>query len=84
MIGDREADRTTDVAVIWFGHGVELAQRLEAFIADRRDHTADPAQLLADLEQLLHADFEPGTDPLFDPATAAMETDPRYGIWGAQ
>ncbi len=64
MKGDREADRRTDVAVIWFGHGVELAQRLQKYIADRRlHHAADPGGILGDLDDLLHADLDPLTDP---------------------
>ncbi len=65
MKGDHETDRRADVAVIWFGHGVELAQRLQQFIADRRaNHACDPGGLLGDLDDLLHADFDPLTDPL--------------------
>jgi hypothetical protein len=44
MIGTGDADRSTDVGVIWFGHGVDLAERLQAFIANRRGQPdADPA-----------------------------------------
>jgi hypothetical protein len=60
MIGDREADRSTDVGVIWFGHGVDLAERLQAFIANRRGQPdADPRLLIEDLELLLHAEYDP-------------------------
>jgi hypothetical protein len=60
MISDREADRSTDVGVIWFGHGIDLAERLQAFIANWRGLPgADPTGLLDDLELLLHAESDP-------------------------
>lgn len=75
---DRDADRSSDVAVLWFGHGVELAQRLEAFIADHRARPVldDPGRLLEDLDALLHADFGPNTDPLFNPPTLRPAVPP--------
>jgi hypothetical protein len=81
MIGDRDADRSTDVGAIWFGHGVDLAERVEAFIANWRDlPVVDRVGLLDDLEALLRADFDPrpGRRPqLGDPPTLRAAVPPN-------
>jgi hypothetical protein len=80
MIWDRDADRSTDVGAIWFGHGVDLAERLQAHIELwRGQQRADPDTMLDDLEELLHAEHDPrpGRRPqLGDPPTVRRAVPP--------
>lgn len=82
MIGDRHADRSTDIGAIWFGHGIDLAERVQAFIADRRlsyEDSCGAVLLLDDLESLLLAEYDPrppARPQLGDPPTLRPAVPP--------
>jgi len=74
-----------DIGVLWWGNGVELARRVEAFIFKIRglDMTAD--QIADQLAELLAADYDPSPirPPLGNPPTlrpAAPNSRPGRGL----
>jgi hypothetical protein len=71
VIGDRERRTLDDIAVIWFGHGVELAERVKAFADDIEPLDMTPAQIAEQLREVLTTDLNPlqheQPPPLGDP-----------------
>lgn len=65
MIGDRERRTLDDIGVVWFGNGVDLAERMRA-LADLLDTRPDVgSQHAADeIRQVLTTDYNPLPDRL--------------------
>lgn len=77
MTRDRDADRTTDLGVIWFGNGVDLAHRMEALAVVFAQEVPAPwgDRVAERIREVLHSP-RPLLPELGDPPTAVPPATP--------